>query len=103
MPNLSLFERASECILVTWTASCGGIVLIVTTEDRTTRYRSFPNVVAFTQHQQAMQRALSGAGVGPHRATARRDVLRPPGLRSPLAPQRAAGVRAASSLHANAS
>ena len=62
MPNLSLFERASECILVTWTASRGGIVLIVITEDGTTRCRSFPNVLAFTEHQQAMQRALTGAG-----------------------------------------
>jgi len=62
MPNLSLFERASERILVTWTASRGGVVLIVITDDGTTRCRSFPNLVAFTRHQQAMQRALTGAG-----------------------------------------
>jgi hypothetical protein len=60
--HLWLFERASECILVTWTASRGGVVLIVITEDGTTRCRSFPNLGAFTHHQQAMQRALAAAG-----------------------------------------
>ena len=62
VPNLMLFERASERILVTWTASRGGIVLIVITEDGTTRCRSFADSAAFTAHQQAMQSALDGAG-----------------------------------------
>ena len=62
VPNLWLFERASERILVTWTTSRGGIVLIVITEDGTTRCRSFADPAAFAEHQQAMQGTLEASG-----------------------------------------
>jgi hypothetical protein len=60
--QLWVFERASERILVTWTASQGGVVLIVITEDGTTRCRSFGGADAFNAYRQQMQATLREPG-----------------------------------------
>lgn len=62
MHQLWVFERASERILVTWTATKRGVVLIVITEDGTTRCRSFGVKDAFNSYRHQMQATLREAG-----------------------------------------
>jgi len=62
MPLFTVYERASERLVVAWTYSRARVVLMVVTEDGRTRWRSFPDPAAFRSYWSGVESALQNAG-----------------------------------------
>jgi len=62
MPLFTVYERASERLVVAWTYSRTRVVLMVVTEDGRTRWRSFPDPAAFRSYWSGVESSLQNAG-----------------------------------------
>ena len=62
MPLFTVYERASERLVVAWTYSRTRVVLMVVTEDGRTRWRSFADPAAFRTYWAGVESSLQNAG-----------------------------------------
>jgi hypothetical protein len=62
MPLFTVYERASERLVVAWTYSRARVVLMVVTEDGRTRWKSFPDPAAFRSYWSGVESSLLNAG-----------------------------------------
>ena len=62
MPLFTVYERASERLVVAWTYSRARVMLMVVTEDGRTRWKSFPDPAAFRTYWAGVESSLHNAG-----------------------------------------